>query len=124
MAKQSGMERVGSPVDLGEMAKAGQKSLATVAQIHTRMFRDSLRFQAELLDFARRRLGADIAAQDRLMRCSTPDAAARVVTEFCATAARDYSDEATGLMKLCAGMAAEATETGLAAAKDQGDTAP
>jgi len=117
MPKQNGGRPAAGSVDLGEVARASQKSLATITHLHNRMIRDSLRFQAELLDFARRRVSADIEAQDRLMRCTSPNDAARVMNEFCQTAARDYSEEAAGLMKLCVGMAAEAAEETVAEAK-------
>jgi len=118
MSKQNGRRPAAGSVDVGEVARASQKSLATISHLHNRMIRDSLRFQAELLEFAQRRVRADIEAQDRLMRCSSPNDAARVVNEFCQTAARDYSEEAAGLMKLCVGMAAEAAEETVAEVRE------
>ncbi|MCL5776637.1 hypothetical protein M1105_06500 [Limibaculum sp. FT325] len=119
MAKQNGGRPAAGAVDLGEVARVGQRSFATIAHLHGRMIRDSLRFQAELLDFARRRVGADIEAQDRLMRCSSPNDAAQVMNDFYQCAARDYSEEAAGLMKLCVGMAAEAAEETVAEANQK-----
>lgn len=123
MPNQTRPNRPAAPVDLTKATQIGQQSLSAVAHIHGRMIRDSMRFQAELLDFARRRLGAEIEAHDRLLRCTSPDDAAKVVNEFCQTAARDYSEEAAGLMKLCVGMAAQAAEETVAEARQAGSDA-
>lgn len=108
----------GSGVDLGQMAKLNQQSFETVAHIHSRMLRDGLRFQAELFDFARRRLGKNVETQDRLSRCHSVNDAVEVLNEFCTTAARDYGEEAQGLIKLCVSMAAETANENITEASE------
>lgn len=110
MPKNATRNTGNGPVDLGLVARLGQEPLERAARLQARMIRDSMRFQSELFDFARRRLGAEFDTQKRLAKCRNVNEAAEVVNDFCQTAIRDYSDEATGLMKLCAEMAAEEAE--------------
>ena len=116
--RQVGQEGGGHPgereqggMDVNQIAQAGQMSLQTVANMHSRMLRDGLRFHAELLDFARRRIGADIETQDRLVRCQTVNDAMGVMNEFYQSAMRDYSNGAAELVSLCVGMATEGSES-------------
>jgi len=75
-----------------------------------------MKFNAELLDFARRRIYAEIDASDRLCRCDTVAGAMEVASEFYRTACRDYAEEATALMRLGADVGARNAEETLAEA--------
>ena len=92
--------RVFNGADLEQVTEAGQHSLAAMAQMHARVFRDALRFNAELLDFASRRVRADIDASNRLARCDSATEAMDVMSEFYQGALRDYAEESTALVRL------------------------
>lgn len=96
--------------DIEQVAEAGQRSLATLAQLHSRAFRDALKFNAELLDFARRRVAADIQATDRLAHCESVTEAMDALSEFYQGAFRDYAEETTALARLGTMFGAENTE--------------
>jgi hypothetical protein len=87
-------------LDLQAVAETGQRSLAAMARMHTRAFRDAMKFNAELLDFTRRRIGANIATSDKLAHCETVNEAVDVVTGFCQCAMEDYSEESTTLIRM------------------------
>lgn len=95
--------------DIEQVAEAGQRSLATLAQMHSRAFRDALKFNAELLDFARRRVAADIQATDRLVHCESVTEAMDALGEFYQGAFRDYAEETTALARLGTALGAEST---------------
>jgi hypothetical protein len=86
--------------DFEQVAEAGQRSLAALAHLHTRAFRDALKFNAELLDFARRRITADINTSDRLARCVSVNEAMDVISDYYQGAFRDYAEETTALVRL------------------------
>lgn len=100
MPKQSKPEPSSAGMDFHAVAETGQRSLAAMARMHTRAFRDAMKFNAELLDFTRRRVGANIATSDRLAHCDTVTEALDVVTGFCQSAVEDYSEESTTLMRI------------------------
>jgi hypothetical protein len=87
-------------MDFQAVADTGQRSLAAVARMHSRVFRDAMKFNAELLDFTRRRIGANIATSDRLAHCDTVTEAVEVVSGFYQGAVEDYSAESTTLMRM------------------------
>lgn len=102
--------RSASPLDgpdFEQVAEAGQRSLAALAHLHTRAFRDALKFNAELLDFARRRIRADIDTSDRLARCASVNEAMEVISDFYQGAFRDYAEETTALVRLGTAIGAE-----------------
>lgn len=86
--------------DFEQVAEAGQRSLTALAHLHSRAFRDALKFNAELLDFARRRISADIDTSDRLARCGSVNEAMDVISDFYQGAFRDYAEETTALVRL------------------------
>lgn len=96
--------------DLEQVAEAGQRSLAAMAHLHSRAFRDALKFNAELLDFAQRRISADIQASDRLARCNSVNEAMDALSEFYQGALRDYAEETTALVRLGTSLGSENAE--------------
>jgi hypothetical protein len=114
------VEQAGAPgfnaPDLGQVAEAGQRSLAALAALHSRGVRDAMRFNAELMDFARRRITADIQTTDRLARCRSATEAMDALGDFYQGAFRDYAEESTALIRLgtetAEEIAAEASRVG------------
>ena len=106
--------------DLEQVAETGQRSLAAFAQLHSRAFRDALKFNAELLDFAQRRLSADIQTSDRLARCQSVTEAMDVLSDFYQGAFRDYAEETTALARLGTSIGAESAEEALAEVQRMG----
>jgi len=98
MPKESVKQTKDNAVDIEQATQAGQKSVAAIAHLHSRVFRDAMKFNAEVLDFARRRIGADIEASDRLTRCGSMTDAMEVMTDFCQSAVHDYSDQTASLI--------------------------
>ena len=96
--------------DLEQVAEAGQRSLAALAHVHSRAFRDALKLNAELLDFARRRIGADIQTSDRLARCNSVSEAMDALGDFYQGAFRDYAEETTALVRLGSSIGSESAE--------------
>lgn len=86
--------------DFEQVAEAGQRSLATLANLHSHSFREALKFNAELLDFAQRRISADIQTSDRLARCQSVTEAMDALSDFYQGAFRDYAEETTALVRL------------------------
>ena len=58
-----------------------------------------MKFNAEVMDFARRRIGADIETSDRLTRCGSVTDAVEVMTDFYQTAFQDYSTQTASLIE-------------------------
>ena len=102
--------------DIENLARSGQRSLTAMAHMHSRVFRDALRFNAEMLDFASRRVRADIEASNRLARCESVTEAMDVMSDFYQGALRDYADESTALVRLGAAIGAEEAEVAIAEA--------
>ena len=110
-----------TPVDFSQIARTSQEALERMTRVQTRMLREGMGMQAELLDFARRRLGADLETQKRLGQCANMGEAMREMSAFYSTAVRDYSSEAVELMSRCASIAAESeSETPAPPAKGDG----
>lgn len=100
MPKQSKPESPSFGMDFQSVAETGQRSLAAMARMHTRAFRDAMKLNAELLDFTRRRVGANIATSDKLAHCETVNEAVDVVTGYCQCAMEDYSEESNTLIRI------------------------
>ena len=103
-------------LDVRQATETGQKSLAAFAHLHSRVFRDALRFNAELLDFARKRIKRDIETSDRLARCESVTDAMSVMTDFCQSAFQDYAEQTTAMMRTGAAIGAQAAEETVAEA--------
>jgi hypothetical protein len=103
-------------LDVTQVTETGQKSLAAMAHLHSRVFRDALKFNAELLDFARKRINKDIETSDRLSRCESVTDAMTVMTDFCQRAFQDYAEQTTAMMRVGAAIGAQATEEAVAEA--------
>ena len=112
---QPAADALGTTFD--QAAENGQKSLAAFAHLHTRVFRDAMRFNAHLLDFARRRINADIEASDRLCRCDSMTDAAETMTKFYSDAFQDYADEAAAMIRSGAEIGAGSAEETLTEAQ-------
>jgi hypothetical protein len=109
-------------VEIENAAQTGQKSVAAFAHLHSRVFRDAMKFNAELLDFARRRIGADIETSDRLTRCSSVTDAMGVMTDFCQNAFHDYADHTTSLVRVGTTITSQNAEETIAEATQVNDT--
>jgi len=96
-------------IDVNGITEVGTKSATAMTQLHARMFRDALKFNAELLDFARRRLGEDIKATEQLCRCESMPDAMSVMNDFYQKAVQQYTDETSNLVQFSRTTAAEAT---------------
>lgn len=103
-------------MDIEQAAQNGQKSLTAFAHMHTRVFRDAMRFNAQLLDFARRRVGADIETSDRLSRCETITDAMDVMTNFYNDAVQDYASQTADVVLASTEISARNVEESLAEA--------
>lgn len=110
MPKQSETKPGPNGPDINQVTETGQKSLAAIAHLHSRVFRDALRFNSELLDFAQRRIRKDIETSDRLSRCESVTDAMEVVTDFCQTAFRDYADHGSAIIRAGASITSQSTE--------------
>ncbi|HUF86221.1 MAG TPA: phasin family protein [Thermohalobaculum sp.] len=110
--------------DIEQVAEAGQRSLTTLAHLHSRAFRDALKFNAELLDFARRRVTADIEATDRLAHCETVTEAMDALSAFYQGAFRDYAEQTTALVRLGSTISSESAEEIVAEAARLSDRKP
>jgi len=109
-------------IDVAQATETGQKSLAAFAHLHSRVFRDALRFNAELLDFARKRIKRDIETSDRLARCESVTDAMSVMTDFCQCAFQDYAEQTTALMRTGAAIGPQAAEETVAEASRATET--
>jgi hypothetical protein len=116
MPKEAETKQPETVTDLATFAQNGQRSLAAFAHLHSRVFRDAMKFNAELLDFTRRRLGANIETSDQLARCESMTDAVDVVSGFCQSAAQDYAEESAALLRIGTEMAAKTAEETMAEA--------
>jgi hypothetical protein len=125
MPKNSKSQLNGNPanVDIEQAAQIGQKSVAAFAHLHSRVFRDAMKFNSELLDFARRRIGADIETSDRLTRSENVTDAVEDVTGFCQRAFHDYADQTTSMIRVGTAITAQNAEETVAEAARLNQTA-
>ena len=110
MPKKDDPKQPGNGPDIETVVENGQRSLAAIAHLHSRAFRDAMRFNAELLDFTRRRIGANIETSDRLSRCESVTEAVDVMAGFCQCAVQDYAEESTTLLRIGTELASKSTE--------------
>ena len=82
------------------LANASQNSLFAYGHLHSRLLRNALEVNAELLDFARNRIGEDIRTSERLARCDNATDTMEVMSEFYQKAFEEYAEEANQLVKL------------------------
>jgi len=95
--------------DMQNFAESGQRSFAAIAQMHSRAFNEAMKFNAELADFAGRRIGANLETSGKLSRCKNVAEAFDVFNGHCQHALEEYARESAALMKIGTDMAAEAT---------------
>lgn len=94
---------------------AGEMPVMAFTQVQTRMMREALAMQAELIDFVRSRIGRDIETNEKLAKCRSMPEALEVMTGFCRQAIDTYADEARKLMAMGRKAADEAAEAAKAA---------
>jgi len=121
MPKQAEAKPAGTGLDIGAVTQNSQRSLAAIAHLHSRAFRDALKLNAELLDFTRRRLGANIDASDRLANCGTATEAVSVMTSFYQGAVQDYARESSALWRIGTEMAKQSAREAIDEATRGGD---
>ncbi len=97
-------------LDLDRLANAGQNSLLAFGHLHSRLLRNALEVNAELLDFARNRIGEDIRTSERLARCDNATDTMEVMSEFYQKAFEEYAEEANQLVKLGSDVAKHSLE--------------
>lgn len=102
----------GNEIDLERVAVAGQKSMMAFAHLHQRLMRNALEVNAQLLDFARKRIEEDIRTNDQLCRCDNVTDALEVMNGFYQKAFREYADEANELVRLGTDSARNAQQAG------------
>ena len=81
-------------------AEAGQRSLLAVARLHSRLMRNAMEVNVELLDFARRRVGEDICTSEKLSRSRNPADAFEVMGDFYKRALKDYARETEKIVRI------------------------
>lgn len=106
-------------IDLDRVAEASQKSLLAFAHLHSRLMRNALEVNAEILDFARKRIGEDILTNERLTRCGNVNEAMEVMSGFYQKAFEAYAEEANNLVRI----SAEATKRSLEDSRREGEEA-
>lgn len=109
-------------IDIEQAAETGQKSVVAFAHLHSRVLRDAMKFNAELMDFARRRIGADIETSDRLTQCQSVTDAVEVMTGFCQNAFHDYADQTASIVRVGTTITAQNTEETVAEATRLNET--
>jgi len=119
---QPNADAINIDVEIENAAQTGQKSVAAFAHLHSRVFRDAMKFNAEMLDFARRRVGADIETSDRLTRCRSVADAMGVMTDFCQNALHDYTDHTTSIVRVGTAITSQNAEETIAEAAELNDT--
>ncbi len=95
---------------LEEFTASGRRSLLAMAHLHSRLMRNALELNAELLHFAHRRVEEDISASEKLSRSRTPAEATEVMNGFYRKALEDYAEEAEKVMKIGADAARRSIE--------------
>ena len=103
-------------IDIEKATENGQRSLAAFAHLHSRAFRDAMKFNASMLDFARRRMGAEIEASDRLCRCDNVTDAMKVMSDFYEVALNDYAEHTAAILRAGTEISAANAEETLAEA--------
>jgi hypothetical protein len=89
------------------IASANRKMLETAGRATARSAQGMIAAQKRLMDFAARRILADLDAAAALGRCARPDEVAAAAQAFCARALADYAHETTELLRAAAGGAAD-----------------
>ncbi len=97
-------------LDLDRLANASQNSLLAFGHLHSRLLRNALEVNAELLDFARNRIGEDIRTSERLACCDDATDTMEVMSEFYRKAFEEYAEEANQLVKLGSDVAKHSLE--------------
>lgn len=85
------------------IASANRKMIAVAGRATARSAQGMIAAQKRLMDFAARRLKADLDAAAALGRCARPADVAALGQAFCAKALTDYATEATELLRAAAG---------------------
>ncbi len=97
-------------LDLDRLANASQNSLLAFGHLHSRLLRNALEVNAELLDFARNRIGEDIRTSERLALCDNASDTMEVMSGFYQKAFEEYAEEVNQLVKLGSDVAKHSLE--------------
>jgi hypothetical protein len=87
---------------LERIASANRKMMETAGRATARSAQGMIAAQKRLMDFAARRLRADLDAAAALGRCARPDEVAATAQAFCAKALSDYAQETAELLRAAA----------------------
>lgn len=108
-------------LDFQHLAESGQRSLEAMAHLHSRTFRDAMKLNAELVDFTRRRIGANIESSDKMTRCKSMSEAVGIVNGFYQRAVEDYARQSAMLLKIGTEIASQSTEETILESGQGGD---
>lgn len=86
--------------DLANASAAGERSLLAIAHLHSRLLKNALTVNAQLLDFARSRITEDIRTSESMACCGSMPEAMDVMTGFYRRAIEEYASETAELMRL------------------------
>jgi len=86
--------------NLDQLTKPSQKSMLAFGHLNSRLLRNALEVNAQLLDFARNRIGEDIRASEQLACCDNVTDTVAVISGFYQKAFAEYAEEANQLVKL------------------------
>lgn len=86
--------------DVEQMTEAGQQSMLAIAQLHSRLVRNALEVNAELVEFASRRIKEDIQTSERFTQCTSMNEAMELMNGFYQKAFEAYASEANKLVKI------------------------
>ena len=86
--------------DLDQLTNSSQKSMLAFGHLNSRLLRNALEVNAQLLDFVRNRIGEDIRTSERLACCSNVTDTVEVISGFYQKAFAEYAEEANQLVKL------------------------
>jgi hypothetical protein len=96
--------------DLDQVTNASQKSMLAFGHLNSRLLRNALEVNAQLLDFARNRIGEDIRTSEQLACCANVTDTVAVISGFYQKAFAEYAEEANQLVKLGSDAATQALE--------------
>lgn len=100
------------------LAETSQQSLAAMSDLHSRMFKGAVTLNAEVMDFARHRFGADVETSKKLAASKSLPDSVKTISEHYQAAMRDYADQTSKLMRIGMSAAMPAGKTGAAGETD------
>lgn len=106
---QSG-KGTGMPFDMSQFGDFGSGSVESMTEAGRRLMETTARVNQEIFDFVNKRLGEDVAAQQKLMQSRTFDEIQKVYADYFQTASEQYMTQFQKLMSMAAANAKEATD--------------